>query len=145
MKKAIIALFLFTAILASCMAGGEDIMTRRISVTGNTNTGRVVFELNDSNAADDLWSQLPFDVEVENFSNNEKIFYPENELDTANTPLAEGGAGTLAYYRPWGNVVMFYGRFSYNGSLYGLGSAVEGEELISSLSGTLRIEKAEEA
>ena len=84
MKKAIIALFLFTAILTSSMAGGEDVMTRRISVTGNT--GRVVFELNDSNAADDLWSQLPFDVEVENFSNNEKIFYPENELDTANTP-----------------------------------------------------------
>ncbi len=143
MKKAIIALFLFSAILSSCMAGGEDVMTRRISVTGNT--GRVVFELNDSNAADNLWAQLPIVAEVENFGNNEKIFYPENELDTANTPFAEGGAGTLAYYRPWGNVVMFYGRFSSNGSLYGLGSAVEGEELISSLSGTLRIEKAEEA
>ena len=143
MKKAIIALFLFTAILTSSMAGGEDVMTRRISVTGNT--GRVVFELNDSNAADDLWSQLPFDVEVENFSNNEKIFYPENELDTANTPLAEGGAGTLAYYRPWGNVVMFYGSFNPNSSLYGLGRAVEGGNLILSLSGTLRIEKAEEA
>ena len=52
MKKAIIVLFLFSAIYASCMAGGEDVMTRRISVTGNT--GRVVFELNDSNAADNL-------------------------------------------------------------------------------------------
>ena len=125
------------------MAGGEDIMTRSISVTGNT--GRVVFELNDSNAADNLWTQLPFEVEVENFSNNEKIFYPENELNTSNTPLAEGGSGTLAYYRPWGNVVMFYGSFNPNSSLYGLGRAVEGEELISSFSGTLRIEKAEEA
>ena len=117
-------------------------MTRRISVTGNT--GRVVFELNDSNAADDLWSQLPFDVEVENFSNNEKIFYPDNELDTANTPLAEGGAGTLAYYRPWGNVVMFYGPFSSNRSLYGLGEVVDGKELIPTLSGMLRIEKEEQ-
>ncbi len=143
MKKAIIVLFLFTAILTLCMAGGEDIMTRSISVTGNT--GRVVFELNDSNAADNLWTQLPFEVEVENFSNNEKIFYPENELNTSNTPLAEGGSGTLAYYRPWGNVVMFYGSFNPNSSLYGLGRAVEGEELISSFSGTLRIEKAEEA
>ena len=141
MKNAMIVLFLFTAILSSCMAGGEDTMTRRISVTGNT--GRVVFELNDSNAADDLWSQLPLEAEVGNFSNNEKIFYPENELDTANTPLAEGGAGTLAYYRPWGNIVMFYGPFNPNGSLYGLGKAVEGEELISTLTGTLRIEKAE--
>ena len=143
MKKAIIALFLFSTILSSCMAGGEDVMPRRISVTGNT--GRVVFELNDSNAADNLWAQLPIVAEVENFGNNEKIFYPENELDTANTPLAEGGAGTLAYYRPWGNVVMFYGSFNPNGSLYGLGKAVEGGNLISSLSGTLRIEKAEEA
>ena len=141
MEKAIIALFLSTAILSSCMAGGEAIMTRKISVTGNT--GRVVFELNDSRAADDLWAQLPLEVEVENFSNNEKIFYPEDGLNTLNTPLAEGGAGTLAYYRPWGNVVMFYGRFSSNGSLYGLGRAVEGGNLISSLSGTLRIEKAE--
>ena len=32
------------------------------------------------------------------FSTNEKVFYPPQELDTANTPLAEGGAGTLAYY-----------------------------------------------
>lgn len=141
MKKAMIVLFLFTAILASCMAGGEDIMTRRISVTGNT--GRVVFELNDSRAADDLWAQLPLEAEVENFSNNEKIFYPKSELDTANTPLAEGGVGTLAYYRPWGNVVMFYGPFYPNSSLYDLGRAVEGEDLISSFSGTLRIEKAE--
>ena len=141
MKKAMIVLFLFTAILASCMAGGEDIMTRRISVTGNT--GRVVFELNDSREADDLWAQLPLEAEVENFSNNEKIFYPKSELDTANTPLAEGGVGTLAYYRPWGNVVMFYGPFYPNSSLYGLGRAVEGEDLISSFSGTLRIEKAE--
>ena len=116
-------------------------MTREISVAGNN--GTVIFELNDSVAADDLWAQLPLEAEVENFSNNEKIFYPENELSTSGTPLAEGGAGTLAYYSPWGNVVMFYGSFNPNGSLYGLGRAAEGEELISSLSGTLRIEKAE--
>ena len=116
-------------------------MNRRIEVTGNN--GTVVFELNDSEAADDLWAQLPLNVAVENFSNNEKIFYPENELNTSNTPLAEGGAGTLAYYRPWGNVVMFYGSFNPNGSLYGLGRTVEGGNLISSLSGALRIEKVE--
>ena len=141
MKKAITVLFLFTAIFASCMAAGEDVMERRILVTGNT--GRVIFELNDSDAAESLWKQLPLEAEVSNFSNNEKIFYPKSELDTANTPLAEGGVGTLAYYRPWGNVVMFYGPFHPNSSLYGLGRAVEGEDLISSFSGTLRIEKAE--
>ena len=73
-RKAIAVLFLFAAILASCVAGGDDAMTRRIEVTGNT--GKVVFELNDSHAADSLWEQLPLEAEVSNFSSNEKIFYP---------------------------------------------------------------------
>ena len=139
-RKAITVLFSLTAMLASCMAGGDDVMTRRIEVTGNT--GKVVFELNDSPAANSLWEQLPLETEISNFSSNEKIFYPEDSLNTANTPIAEGGAGTLAYYRPWGNVVMFYGPFSSNGSLYGLGEAIEGEKIISTLSGTLRIKEA---
>lgn len=142
MKKAITVLFLFTAIFASCMAAGEDFMERRILVTGNT--GRVIFELNDSDAAESLWKQLPLEAEVSNFSNNEKIFYPDDSLNTANTPIAEGGAGTLAYYKPWGNVVMFYGPFSSNRSLYGLGEVVDGKELIPTLSGMLRIEKEEQ-
>lgn len=141
MRRAVITMILLITMLTSCMAAGENRMNRRIEVTGNN--GTVVFELNDSEAADDLWAQLPLNVAVENFSNNEKIFYPENDLRTSNTPLAEGGAGTLAYYMPWGNVVMFYGTFNPNSSLYGLGRAVRGADLISSFSGTLRIEKAE--
>ena len=116
-------------------------MERMIYVKGNN--GTVVFELNGSKASDDLWDQLPLEAEVSNFSNNEKIFYPEKGLDTSDAPLAEGGAGTLAYYRPWGNVVMFYGSFSPNASLYCLGRAVEGAELISSLSGAVTIVRAE--
>ncbi len=125
--------------LTPCVATGEQVMTKRIEVTGNT--GKIVFELNDSDAAESLWEQLPLETVVSNFSSNEKIFYPENQLETANTPIAEGGDGTLAYYKPWGNVVMFYDRFSSNGSLYSLGEAVEGKEIISTLTGTLRIEK----
>ena len=143
MRKAILTMTIFAVVLTSCMAASEEKMERIIYVKGNN--GTVVFELNSSKAADDLWKQLPLETEVGNFSNNEKIFYPENELNTSNTPLAEGGSGTLAYYRPWGNVVMFYGSFNPNSSLYGLGRAVEGGNLISSLSGTLRIEKVEEA
>ena len=72
----------------------------RISVQCGGNT--VVYELNDSPAAVSLYEQLPLDLEVEDFSDNEKIFYPPYELETSQTPLAEGGAGTLAYYAPWG-------------------------------------------
>ena len=114
---------------------GEE--TMQISVEGNGST--IVFELNDSQAARDLYEQLPLSIEVENFSNNEKIFYPPEGLDTSDTPLAEGGAGTLAYYAPWGDVVMFYGGFGSNGSLFELGEAVSGSEQISGLTGTIEI------
>ena len=141
MRKAILTMTIFAVVLTSCMAASEEKMERIIYVKGNN--GTVVFELNNSKAADDLWKQLPIETEVGNFSNNEKIFYPEKGLDTSGAPLAEGGEGTLAYYRPWGNVVMFYGNFSPNTSLYGLGRAVGGSELISALSGAVSIVKAE--
>ena len=115
-------------------------MTRQISV--QFEGGTVVYELNDSAAADSLYEQLPITADVEDFSTNEKIFYPPQELDTTGTPLAEGGAGTLAYYEPWGDVVMFYGSYSRNSSLYELGQAVSGEELIEQMSGTITIDAA---
>ena len=48
--------------------------------------------------------------------------------------------GTLAYYAPWGDVVMFYGEYNENPSLYELGHVVSGEELIPDLSGSVIIE-----
>lgn len=119
----------------------SNVETNQISVTcGDT---QVVYELNDSPAAQSLLSQLPLTVEVENFSTNEKVFYPPQELDTSDTPLAEGGAGTLAYYAPWGDVVLFYDSFSANSSLFELGEAVSGVENIGQMSGTITVETVE--
>lgn len=115
---------------------------REISVQANGNT--IVFELNNSPAASDLYSQLPLNIQVENYSTNEKIFYPPKKLDTTDTPLADAQAGTLAYYAPWGNVVMFYDSFGTANGLYELGRAVLGEEWIEGLSGTIQIEKLED-
>ena len=105
--------------------------------------GAVVYELNDSAAADALLAQLPLTINVEDYSTNEKIFYPPQALDTTAAPLAEGGAGVLAYYAPWGDVVMFYDGFGTNGSLYALGQAVSGEAWIGQISGTVTVEMAE--
>ena len=100
----------------------------------------VTYELNDSAAAEGFLAQLPLTLEVDDFSDNEKVFYPPKELDVAGAPLAEtGSAGTLAYYEPWGDVVMFYGSFSPNGVLYELGRAVAGEEHLAGLSGTIEV------
>ena len=119
-----------------------DSAPRQIAVQSGGNT--IVYELNDSPAADALYEQLPLTIEVEDYSTNEKIFYPPRELDTADTPLADDGAGTLAYYAPWGDVVMFFDDYSENASLYELGQAVSGEELVSQLSGTIMIDVVSE-
>ena len=113
----------------------------RISVTWGEQ--QVAYELNDSPAAQSFLSQLPLTVEVEDYSTNEKIFYPEEELDISDSPLAQSGAGTLAYYAPWGDVVFFYGDYNENSGLFELGQAVSGVELVSGMSGTITIERME--
>lgn len=116
------------------------------SIRLTTEDGTVIeYSLNDSQAAADLYSQLPLTIEVEDYSTNEKIFYPPEELDTGDTPEATGGAGVLAYYEPWGDVVLFYDDFGTASGLYELGTVTSGSENISELSGSVRIEQAEEA
>lgn len=111
---------------------------RQISVQFGENT--VVYELNDGTAADSLYEQLPLTIEVEDYSTDEKIFYPPQPLDTNNSPLAQSGAGTLAYYEPWGDIVFFYGDYNENPSLFELGQAVSGGDLVSGMSGTITID-----
>lgn len=110
---------------------------RRISIEYNGNT--IIFELNNSQAAQDLYDQLPLSVESEDYSDNEKIFYPSEDLNVSDAPEAEGGAGVLAYYEPWGDVVMFYDDFDSSSSLYELGRVVSGSEWIEDMSGTIEI------
>ena len=87
----------------------------KIRVSDGTNT--IIFELNETSAAKSLYQMLPLKVTVENYSNNEKIFYP-----------------------PWGNVVMYYGPASRYSGLYILGKAIEGADNIRNLSETIRVE-----
>lgn len=110
----------------------------QITVNGNGST--IVYELNDSQAARDLYAQLPLEIDVEDYGGKEKIYYPPNRLNTSNTPLVKSAhPGTLAYYAPWADVVMFYGSFGSASGLYELGQAVEGTEHIRSLSGTIQL------
>lgn len=113
----------------------ETAMQIQVEANGNI----TVFELNDSQAARELYDQLPLTIEVENYSNNEKIFYLPQPLDINDAPQADGGAGTLSYYAPWGDVVMFYGDFGSASGLYELGEAVSGSEFIEDMSGVIEI------
>lgn len=105
----------------------------------------VVFQLNESKAARDFYGQLPLTVKVKPFSTNEIIFYPPKALRVDNTPHSNGKTGSLSYYEPWGNVVMFYAPCHPNASLYELGSVVSGVENISKLSGEVTVSRAQES
>ena len=111
----------------------------QIQVQDNAHT--VVFMLNNSVAAASLYNQLPLKIMVENYGNNEKIFYPPTKLNISNTPSAEGPAGTLAYFKPWGNIVMYYGSFGRYRGLYDLGTAMSGGEHIKELTGEISVTK----
>jgi len=116
---------------------------RRIQISAGDHV--VTFQLNDSTAAQNLYAQLPLSLEVENYSSNEKIFYPPQPLDISDAPQASGGLGVLAYYAPWGDVIMFYDDFGRNGSLYELGQVVSGSEWIQSMKeGPITIEAVSE-
>lgn len=101
---------------------------------------KVTVQLNDSPAAQSLAAQLPMDIDIENYSTNEKIFYPSQKLDTQQTPRAANKVGTLAYYEPWGDVVFFYGAFRPNEDLYALGQITEDSQTIAQLSGRVHLE-----
>ncbi|MFW9771461.1 MAG: cyclophilin-like fold protein, partial [Candidatus Thorarchaeota archaeon] len=108
----------------------------QINIQTNGNT--IVFVLNNSQASKELYEQLPLTISVENYGNNEKIFYPPKKLDTTGTPLANAHSGTLAYYAPWGDVVLFYDSFGYASGLYELGNVISGGEHIKNMSGTIQ-------
>lgn len=135
-KYAMFYLCLFLA-LASC-AWAED---RTIIVTNGDR--HIEFKLNDTSTAVSLWNQLPFSANVENYGNNEKIFHPSEALDTTNIQEGNCPVGTLAYFSPWGNLVMYYGPASRYPGLYILGHAVSGAEDIGNISGTINLTKAD--
>jgi len=103
----------------------------------------IIYQLNDSPSAKSLYEMLPLDIEVENYGSNEKIFYPEETIDTTNGIEGSGEAGGLALFPPWGNVVMYYDSFNSHPGLYIFGEAIEGVDQIKDLSGTIHVEAAE--
>lgn len=128
-----------SATIEKVITSGDKNM--KISVTSNGRT--TVFSLNDSTASKELYAQLPLNIKVEDYGGIEKIFYPPKKLGTSNTPRANAKDGSLSYYAPWGDVVMFYEDFGSASGLYELGDAISGAEYISGMSGTVRIEKSE--
>lgn len=116
---------------------------RQIYITAGDGNG-MIFQLNDSSAANAFYRQLPLSVSVEDYGGSEKIFYPSEALDIHDAPAAQGPPGILAYYEPWGNIAIFYGECEGAEGLYKLGETVSGTEFIAGMSGEARIESVED-
>ena len=117
-------------------------LPKRINVTDGSHS--VTFELNGTSAARALYDMLPVTREVQNYSTNEKIFYPETAISYGSDCIEDDcPAGTLALFSPWGNVVMYYGDAGKYNGLYVLGEAVEGADQISELSGNITVTQVE--
>lgn len=102
----------------------------------STADAEAVFRLNDGSAAKDLYDQLPLELELQPYSDNEITFYPLRNLNVNTSPLqGQAGRGALSYYEPWGDVVMFYGPQEGNNDLYSLGECIAGADAIDGMSG----------
>jgi hypothetical protein len=70
------------------------------------------FRLYDTDAAKELYEQLPLTLELSNFRNAQWMFYPPKKLHVkASEAYHEGKKGELSYYEPWGDVFMLYKDF----------------------------------
>ena len=133
-RHALFILLAFFALASNAWAEGRTVVV----VNGDR---QIRVELNDTPTATSLWGQLPFAASVEDYGSNEKIFTLPEKLSAANGEEGDCPAGTLAYFSPWGNAVMYYGPAPRYPGLYILGRAVSGAEHIQNLSGTIELRR----
>lgn len=117
----------------------EEAVSMRIKLA--TVDGDIIIKLENNSAAEDLAAMLPLDLDFSDYNNTEKIAYPPEEIDVSDT--AGGTApsiGDLTIYTPWGNLALFYQKWSYSSDLVPIGSIESGIEYIPALDGAVHVE-----
>ena len=88
---------------------------------------QVTYQLFDNPTTRDLVSMLPAELEIEDFSNNEKIVHLPRRLDEGGfEPFSDETPGDLCYFLGWGNLALFHGDYTFRDDLIRLGH-IEGE------------------
>ena len=78
--------------------------------------------LEDNPSARDLFSMLPLDLKITDYSTNEKIAYlPHKLTEEGSGRFSNEAVGDLCYYAPWGNLAMFHGPYRWSRGLIRLG------------------------
>lgn len=72
--------------------------------------------LYDNPSARDLASMLPLDLKIEDYGRNEKIVHlPRKLTEEGSGPFGNEQPGDLCYFKPWGNLALFYGDYRWDG------------------------------
>ncbi|MCA1286373.1 cyclophilin-like fold protein [Salipiger bermudensis] len=83
---------------------------------------QVTYQLFDNPTTRDLVSMLPAELEIEDFSNNEKIVHLPRRLDEGGfEPFSDETPGDLCYFLDWGNLALFHGEYTFRDDLIRLG------------------------
>ena len=87
------------------------------------------YRLLDNATSRDLLSLLPLDLEIEDFSTNEKIAYLPRRLDeSGRVPIEDEAPGDLCYFLGWGSLAFFHDSYTYRDDLIRLGHIEGGVE-----------------
>lgn len=117
---------------------------------GSTNSIRVVFNnyevvvsMFDNPASRDFLSLLPLQVSFKDFAKEEKVACLPRKLETSASPGPSEVRGDFTYYRPWGNLAVFYKGFGSDSQLTVLGRITSGKERLAGMTSdfTARIER----
>jgi len=120
----------------------EAAMTRIHVSVGNETLSAM---LDDTPAGRDFAALLPLQLSLSDYNATEKIADLPRKLDTTDAPASyTPKAGDITYYRPWGNLAIFYKPFRTSRGLVRLG-AFDGsiEALLDYGAIPIRIEAAE--
>lgn len=86
----------------------------------------LVYRMRDNPTTRDLISMLPAELEISDFSTNEKIVRLPRRLDEGGYEAFDDETpGDLCYFLGWGNLAMFHDDFTFRNDLIRLGH-VEG-------------------
>lgn len=123
-KHIITFVFVATILLGFTTAKQE---TMKLKITTGENTATAV--LYDNPTSRDFATMLPLTVEMDDYANTEKIFYPSRKLSVQDAPKGfDPSVGDITLYTPWGNIALFYKDFSYSNGLISLGKITSGIE-----------------
>ena len=86
--------------------------------------------LNNTNAAKSFYENLPMELNLKDYAGREKIAYLPKKLNFNGDPSSDGKVGEIAYFSPWGNLVLFYKPQPYYDGLIKLGKFESGFEKI---------------